>query len=129
MIEISLSTEILKVEASTDQIQSSVRSILELCSEMSQEPVSLLWPLLTAGSRCLNEENRNWVRQLFDVFRPHYCQDLETAVRSIRTKRAELGADSQESILVEQWTRMDCGAGFTDWSVLMRDMGKQVCLK
>lgn len=82
MIEISLSTEVLKVEASTDQIQSSVRSILELCSEMSQEPVSLLWPLLTAGSRCLNEENRNWVRQLFDVFRPHYCQDLETAVGS-----------------------------------------------
>jgi hypothetical protein len=80
MIEISLLTEILNVGPDTDQIQLIVRSILEQCSEMSQEPVNLLWPLLTAGSRCFNEENRNWVRQLFDVFRPHYCQDLETAV-------------------------------------------------
>jgi hypothetical protein len=80
MIQISLLTEVLNVEPNTDQIQSIVRSTLEQCSEMSQEPVNLLWPLLTAGSRCLNEDNRNWVRQLFEVFRPHYCQDLETAV-------------------------------------------------
>lgn len=30
---------------------------------------------------------------------------------------------------MEQWTRIDCGAAFTTWSELMKDMGKTVCLK
>jgi hypothetical protein len=91
MIEISILTEILGSEITDPKIQSAARSILELCSEMSQEPVSLLWPLLTAGACSTSEENRNWVRQLFDVFRPHYCQDLETAVcPSVSTLRSLL---------------------------------------
>jgi len=86
MIEISLQTEILHIEPSDSKIQSTVRLILELCSQMSQEPISLLWPLLTAGARCVGEENRNWVRQLIDVFRPFYCQDLEVAVSLLTLK-------------------------------------------
>lgn len=81
MIEISLLTEILSVDKSDSKVQNAVRSTLELCSQMSQEPISLLWPLLTAGAACIGDENRGWVRQLLDVFRPFYCQDLEVAVR------------------------------------------------
>ena len=83
MIEISLLTEILSVNKSDSKVQNAVRSTLELCSQMSQEPISLLWPLLTAGAACIGDENRGWVRQLLDVFRPFYCQDLEVAVRSV----------------------------------------------
>jgi hypothetical protein len=82
MLEISLLAEILSLERSDTKIQTPVRTILELCSQMSQEPINLLWPLLTAGAACLGEENRNWVRQLLDVFRPFYSQDLEVAVSS-----------------------------------------------
>lgn len=81
MIEISLQTEILHTQTSDSKVQTPVRSILELCSQMSQEPINLLWPLLTAGAYCIGEENRGWARQLIDVFRPFYCQDLEVAVR------------------------------------------------
>ena len=80
MIEISLLTEILSIDKSDQKVQNAVRSTLELCSQMSQEPISLLWPLLTAGAACIGDENRAWVRQLIDVFRPFYCQDLEVAV-------------------------------------------------
>jgi hypothetical protein len=127
MIEISLFTEIMSIDKSDPKVQNAVRSTLELCSQMSQEPISLLWPLLTAGAASIGDENRGWVRQLLDVFRPFYCQDLEVAVRPISWYK--MGADDQELILMEQWTRMDCGAGFTTWSELMRDMGKMVCLK
>ena len=80
MIVISLLTEILSTDKSDQKVQNAVRSTLELCSQMSQEPISLLWPLLTAGAACIGDENRAWVRQLIDVFRPFYCQDLEVAV-------------------------------------------------
>lgn len=83
MLEISLLAEILSLDTSDPKIQTPVRTILELCSQMSQEPINLLWPLLTAGAACLGEANRNWVRQLMDVFRPFYSQDLEIAVSSI----------------------------------------------
>jgi hypothetical protein len=84
MIEISLQTEILHLETTDPKVQTPVRSTLELCSQMSQEPINLLWPLLTAGAHSVGDENRNWVRQLIDVFRPFYCQDLEIAVSSPR---------------------------------------------
>ena len=80
MIEISLLAEVLSTDKSDQRIQNAVRSTLELCSQMSQEPISLLWPLLTAGAACIGDENRGWVRQLIDVLRPFYCQDLEVAV-------------------------------------------------
>jgi hypothetical protein len=83
MIEISLLTEIQSIDPSDSRVQASVRAVLELCSQMSNGPVNLLWPLLTAGTCCTTVESRQWVRQLFDVFRQGYCRDLEIAVSHV----------------------------------------------
>lgn len=78
----SLLVEVQAVDIADARIQAATRSVLELCSEMSQEPVNLLWPLLTAGSCCITEEDRNWVRRLFSTSKDEYCKDLEIAVSS-----------------------------------------------
>jgi hypothetical protein len=80
MAIISLTTEVLRIPHSDAQVQSSVRCILELCSEISQEPSNLLWPLLTAGAFAISHADRQWVRQLIDTFRSDCCRDIEIAV-------------------------------------------------
>lgn len=80
MIIISLSTEILLVPPTDTKVQKAVRSALELCSEMSHEPVNLIWPLLVAGSCAKPEGDRSWVTQLFESFGLSHCRDLEIAV-------------------------------------------------
>ena len=80
MMVISLLVEVQAVDIADTRIQAATHSILELCSEMSQEPVNLLWPLLTAGSCCITEEDRDWVRRLFSTSKDEHCKDLEIAV-------------------------------------------------
>ena len=80
MMVISLLVEVQAVDLIDPRIQAASRSILELCSEMSQEPINLLWPLLTAGACCITEEDRDWVRRLFTSAKDDHCKDLEIAV-------------------------------------------------
>ena len=80
MVEISLRTEILGTSTSDSRVQTAMRCILELCSEMSQEPTNLIWPLLTAGSCASSDEDRDWVRQLMVTFGAGYGRDVKVAV-------------------------------------------------
>jgi hypothetical protein len=80
MMVISLLVEVQAVAITDSRVQAATHSILELCSEMSQEPVNLLWPLLTAGSCCITENHREWVQRLFSTSKDEYCKDLEIAV-------------------------------------------------
>lgn len=88
MIVVSLCVEVLELNVADAQVQAAVHSVLELCGEMSHEPVNLVWPLMTAGSCVTSEEDRNWVRQLFVTFGSDYCKDLEIAVSHTRQDEA-----------------------------------------
>lgn len=96
---ISLLVEVLSIQVSDKRVHTAVRSVLELCSEMSQEPVNLLWPLLIAGA-CAIGEDRDWVRQLFTTFQGDYCQDLETAVSSERRRYVKYPLNDAERVIV-----------------------------
>lgn len=79
MIVISILIEILEIPQIDPRVQMAVRSVLELCSEMSQEPIHLLWPLLYAGAFALGND-RIWSRQLFSTFAEYHCRNLIIAV-------------------------------------------------
>lgn len=80
MAIISLCTEVLEIPYSDLQVQNPVKWTLQLLTEVSQEPINLLWPLLTAGACATSPEDRQWVRQLIDAFRGDCCRDIEIAV-------------------------------------------------
>lgn len=71
--------EVLDVPSSDPRVQSAAHCVLELCAEISTEPVMLVWPLLIAGS-VVTADQRPWVKSLFRAFGYQYCQDLATAV-------------------------------------------------
>jgi hypothetical protein len=71
--------EVLGVPITDERVQVAVRSVLELCAEISMEPVMLVWPLLIAGARALGQD-REWVSDLFGIFKKDHCTDLMTAV-------------------------------------------------
>lgn len=78
---IMLLHEVLGVEDTDGRVQEAVCSVLELCAEISMEPIMLVWPLLIAGARAKEDNgDRKWVRDLFGVFRKDHCTDLVTAV-------------------------------------------------
>lgn len=108
---IMLLTEVLGVTSTDDQIQRAVHCVLELCSEISMEPVMLIWPLLIAGASALGTD-RQWVRDLFGIFRGDYCSDLVYA----------------QKLMQEQWLRIDDGRKFTPWPQLMKETDCQVLL-
>lgn len=76
---IMLYTEVLNLPASDERIQTAVHCVLELCSEISMEPVMLVWPLLIAGA-CATASDRQWIRDLFNIFKDEYCSDLQAGV-------------------------------------------------
>ena len=128
MMVISLLVEVQSVDIADTRVQSAAHSVLELCSEMSQEPVNLLWPLLTAASCAISQEDRDWARQLFATSRTEYCKDLEIAVSSSHQTSRKVADRNQEVLLQEQWTRLDCGKQFTAWPVVMRELQHHVCI-
>jgi len=75
--------EVLGVPASDERVQTAVKCVLELCAEISMEPVMLVWPLLIAGARAQSED-REWVTNLFDIFKKDHCTDLMTAVSATK---------------------------------------------
>jgi len=79
-MSIMLWTEVLGFPSAEHQVRSAVGSVLELCAEVSHEPVMLLWPIIIAGSRAVSPEHREWVRHLLDAFEMNHCYDLVTAV-------------------------------------------------
>ncbi|KAL7419001.1 hypothetical protein Q5752_006685 [Cryptotrichosporon argae] len=103
--------DVLRVAAAEPSIQAAVHCVLELCSEISTEPVMLVWPLMIAGAAAAGAD-RDWARQLFDAFGSQYCYDLPMARR----------------VLEEQWKRIDAGRGPEAWDVLMKEMGCNVLL-
>lgn len=108
---ITLLTEVLGTPAGDERVQTAVRCVLELCSETSQEPVMLQWPLLIASSRALGAD-RGWVKDLFGVFKRIHCSDLVVA----------------EKLVLGQWARIDSGKGWAPWHVLMKEMELEVLL-
>ncbi|KAL1408591.1 hypothetical protein Q8F55_005404 [Vanrija albida] len=108
---IMLYTEVLNLPASDERIQTAVHCVLELCSEISMEPVMLVWPLLIAGA-CATASDRQWIRDLFNIFKDEYCSDLSAG----------------QKLLTEQWLRIDDGRGFTLWPQLMKEIDLQVLL-
>jgi hypothetical protein len=81
---VKLQHEVLGVSPNDEQVQNAVKCVLELCAEISMEPVMLVWPLLIAGARAKGED-RAWVNNLFGVFKKDHCTDLMTAVSSRNT--------------------------------------------
>ena len=79
-MQICLYTEVLGKAASNPDVQTSVRCVLELCSEISQDPVILVWPLLSASAFSTSKEHRQWAKELFRTFKGDHCQDLVIAV-------------------------------------------------
>lgn len=84
---ISLSVEVIALDLVDPTVQAAVRSVLELCAETSQEPLNLIWPLLTAGSCALGEAQRSWARQLFTVLRESSRKDVDIAVSAVGHRR------------------------------------------
>lgn len=78
-----LLTEILGFSPTDDRVQTSVKSLLEVCAEMSIQPVMLIWPLLYAGANAVTEEDRAWTKSLFGTYAYSHCSDLIAAVRLI----------------------------------------------
>jgi hypothetical protein len=79
-MQICLYTEVLGKATTDPDVQTSVKCVLELCSEISQDPVILVWPLLSASANAVGKEDRQWAKDLFRTFRGDHCQDLVIAV-------------------------------------------------
>lgn len=75
-----LLTEVLCLPAKEDRVQTSVKSLLEVCAEMSMQPVMLIWPLLYAGANAVTLEDRSWTKHLFGTYAFSHCADLVAAV-------------------------------------------------
>lgn len=107
MIDISLSSEVLGCPASDTRIQAAVKSVLELCSEMSRESSNLIWPLLTAGAYAVTASDRDWCSQLLTATALDRGSDIEVAV-----SLAHL-LDSQMLIRRRRTSCMSSGRGWT----------------
>lgn len=62
-----LMTEILCLPATDPRVRAIVPAALELCSEISLQPVMLVWPLLMIARVCVGEE-REWMRGLLGTY-------------------------------------------------------------
>ena len=82
-----LLTEVIGLASSDSRVQTAVRAVLEICAEISFQPVMLLWPLLYAGANAITPEDRCWVKSLFETFSLAHCYDLIAAVSPSRTQR------------------------------------------
>jgi len=124
-MSLHIMTEILCLPPSHPRIRAIVPAALELCSEVSSQPVMLVWPLLIIA-RVATPEEREWVKGLAGSYSdqcklPVYqwgcadlpdCRDLQAA----------------EEIITELWKRLDRGEEVKTWHGLMADMNKKVLL-
>jgi hypothetical protein len=62
-MSLHLMSEILGLPRDDPRVRAIVPAALELCSEISSEPVMLVWPLLNIA-RSATPEERVWVRDL-----------------------------------------------------------------
>jgi hypothetical protein len=62
-MSLHLMTEILCLPATHARIRAIVPAALELCSEISSQPVMLVWPLLLVA-RVATPKEREWVQSL-----------------------------------------------------------------
>lgn len=88
-MQICLHTEVLGKTSADPDVQTSVKCVLELCAEISQDPVILVWPLLSASANAVGED-RQWARDLFRTFKGDHCQDLVIAVSHGSACKGEL---------------------------------------
>lgn len=66
-MSLHLITDILGLPASHPRVRAIVPAALELCSEISMQPVMLVWPLLWLARVC-NMMEREWLRGLLSSY-------------------------------------------------------------
>lgn len=123
-MSLHLMTEILRLPPRDPRIRAIVPAALELCSEITSQPVMLVWPLLIIA-RVATPEEREWVRTLatsyseqcelqeYEMFADVLdCRDLQTA----------------EELITELWKRQDAGIEVKTWHGLMAELNREVLL-
>ncbi|KAL1407159.1 hypothetical protein Q8F55_006573 [Vanrija albida] len=110
-MSLHLMTEVLGLPAEHPRVRALVPAALELCSEISMQPVMLVWPLMFI-SRASTAEERVWMKSLLKTYSGEYCRDLQTA----------------DELIHELWRRQDAGEEAGSWHELMQATGKSVLL-
>ncbi|WOO84604.1 Aspercryptin biosynthesis cluster-specific transcription regulator atnN [Vanrija pseudolonga] len=110
-MSLHLMTDVLGLPAEHPRVRALVPAALELCSEISMQPVMLVWPLMFI-SRASTKDEREWMQSLLKTYAGEYCRDLQTA----------------DELIHELWRRQDAGEAPASWHELMQDTGKSVLL-